>query len=156
MPGPSLLGSMGPWAGQVKTQTNYKVGLFVLCHATKSTPTTCPPNKISTTRNNSQVEPVEADNEAVSSTASSSAVAPPSSTVVAPVSSYGASPKGAKGGPFGAGSIAGPSIWISSGGMPNSRALPDARSCLHQKCSSSLTVICCGISINHSSGSLKT
>ena len=43
--GPSPLGSMGLRAGQVKTWTNYQVGLSVLCRGTKSTPTTCPPNK---------------------------------------------------------------------------------------------------------------
>ena len=46
--GPSSLGSMGPRAGQVKTWTNYQVGLSVLCHGTKSTPTICPPNKTPT------------------------------------------------------------------------------------------------------------
>ena len=46
--GPSLLGSMGPRAGQVKTQTNYQVGQSVLRHGAKSTPTTCPPNKTPT------------------------------------------------------------------------------------------------------------
>ena len=43
--GPSPFGSMGPSAGQGKTWTNYQVGLSVLHHSTKSTPTTCPPNK---------------------------------------------------------------------------------------------------------------
>ena len=46
--GPSLLGSMGPRAGQVKTRTNYQVGLSVLHHGTKLTPTTCLPNKTPT------------------------------------------------------------------------------------------------------------
>ena len=36
--GPSPLGSMGPRAGQVKTQTNYQVGLSVLCHSAQSPP----------------------------------------------------------------------------------------------------------------------
>ena len=84
---PSLLGSTGPRAGQVKTWTNYQVGLFVLRHGAKSTPTTCSPNKTPTTHNNGQVEPVEADDEAVSSAASSSTAAPPSSTGAVPVSS---------------------------------------------------------------------
>ena len=35
--GPSLLGSMGPRAGQVKIRTNYKVGQSVLHRGTKST-----------------------------------------------------------------------------------------------------------------------
>ena len=46
--GPSQLGSMGPRAGQVKTWTNYQVGQSVLHCGTKSTPTTCPPNKTPT------------------------------------------------------------------------------------------------------------
>ena len=46
--GPSLLGSMGPRAGQVKTRMNYQVGLSLLRHGTKSTPTTYPPNKTPT------------------------------------------------------------------------------------------------------------
>ena len=162
--GPSPLGSMGPRAGQVKTWTNYQVGLFILCYSAKSTPTTCPPNKTPTTRNNGQVEPVEADDDAVSSAASSSAAAPPSSTTAAPVSSYSASPKGTKGGPSGAGSIAGPhdtrlptsSICTLSGRTPYSRASPDARSWPSQNCFSSSTIICCSIGINCSSGSLKT
>ena len=108
--GPSPLGSMGLRAGQIKTRMNYQVSLFVLCYGTKSTPTICPPNKTPTTCNNGQVEPVEADDEAVSSAASPSTAAPPSSTGTAPVSSYGTSPKGAKGGPSGAGSIAGPLV----------------------------------------------
>ena len=114
--------------------------------------------------NNSQVKPVEADDEAVYSVASSSTAAPPSCAGMAPVSSYGASVKGAKGGPSSAGSITGPhiarsptsSIWTSSGGTPNSSALLDARSCPRQKCFSSSNVIHCGISSYHSLGSLKT
>ena len=46
--GPSLFGSMGPGVGQVKTRTISQAGLSVLCHSTKSTPTTCPPNKTPT------------------------------------------------------------------------------------------------------------
>ena len=107
---PSPLGFMGLRVGQVKTWTNYQVSQSVLHHGTKSTPTTCPPNKTPTTHNNGQVEPVEANDKAVSSMVSSSTVVPPSSATTAPVSSYSASPKGAKGGPSGAGSIAGPHI----------------------------------------------
>ena len=96
--------------------------------------------------------------------ASSSAMAPPSSASMAPVSSYSASPKGAKGGPSGASSIASPhvthsptsSIWTSLGRMPNSRASLDTRSCLHQNYLSSSTIICHGIGIYRSLGSLKT
>ena len=47
--GLSPFGSMGPGAGQVKIQTNYQVGLSILRHGTKSTPTTCLPNKTPTT-----------------------------------------------------------------------------------------------------------
>ena len=43
--GPSLLGSLGPGPGQVKTQTNNQVSLSVLCCGAKSTPTICPTNK---------------------------------------------------------------------------------------------------------------
>ena len=162
--GPSLLGSMGPRAGQVKTRTNYQVSLFVLHCSAKSTPTICPPNKTPTTHNNSQVKPVEADNKAVSSAASSSAAAPPFCTSAVPVSSYIVSPKGAKGGPSGTGSIIGPHIissptsyiWMSLGGTPNSRASLDARSCPRQKHFSSSTIIHRGIGIYHSLGSLKT
>ena len=46
--GPSLLGSMGLRAGQVKTWMIYQVGLSVLHRSAKSTPTTCPPNKTPT------------------------------------------------------------------------------------------------------------
>ena len=48
--GPSLFGSMGLRAGQVKTKTlkNYQVNLSVLCRSAKSTPTACPPNKVPT------------------------------------------------------------------------------------------------------------
>ena len=48
--GPSPFGSMGPGAGQVKTKTwtKYQVGLSVLCHGAKSTPTKCQPNKTPT------------------------------------------------------------------------------------------------------------
>ena len=53
--------------------------------------------------NNGHIKPVEADNEAVYSVASSSAVVPPSCTRIAPISSYGAFPKGTKGRPSGAG-----------------------------------------------------
>ena len=106
---PSPLGSRGPRAGQVKTQTNYQVGQYILHSGTKSTPTTCPPNKTPTNRNNNgQVYPVEADDKAVSSVASSSVVAPPSCIGAAPISSYSASPRGTKGGPSSTGSIAGP------------------------------------------------
>ena len=113
--------------------------------------------------NNGQVKPVEADNKAVFSMASLSAVAPPSCTGMVPVSSYSTSIKGTKGCPSSAGSIAGPhvthsptsSIWTSLGRMPNSRALLDARSCRHQKRFSSLTIIHHSICIFHSSGSLK-
>ena len=162
--GPSPLGSMGLRAGQVKTRMNYQVGQSVLCCSSKSTPTTCPPNKTPTTRNNGQVKPVEADDKTVSSVVSSSTVAPPSCTGTAPVSSYSASPKGAKGGPSGAGSIISPhitrlptsSIWMSLGRTPNSRASLDSRSCPCQKHFSSSTIIHHGISIDHSLGSLKT
>ena len=58
-------------------------------------------------------------------------------TGTAPISSYGTPPRGAKGGPSSASSIASPhvtrsptsSIWTSLGRTPNSRALPDAKSC---------------------------
>ena len=114
--------------------------------------------------NNGQVEPVEANNQAVYSAASSSAVVPPSFTGTVPISSYGTSVKGAKGAPSGAGSIAGPhvtcsptsSIWMSLGRTPNSSASPDARSCLLQKHFSSSTIIHRSIGIYHGSGSLKT
>ena len=114
--------------------------------------------------NNGQVKPVEADDEAVFSAASSSAVTPPSCTSVAPISSYHASHRGAKGVPSGASSIARPhvtcsptsSIWTSLGGMSNSSTLLDARSCPHQKNFSFSTIICHGIGIYHSSGTLKT
>ena len=123
---PSPIGSMAPGAGQVKTQMNTKVGQSVLHHGAKYTHTTCPSNKTPTTCNNGQVEPVEADNKAASSVALSSAVAPPPCTGRAPVTSYSAFPKGTKGSPFGAGSIASPhvtcsptsSIWTSLGGTP--------------------------------------
>ena len=114
--------------------------------------------------NNGQVAPLEANNEAVYSTASSSAMAPPSCTGAALVSSYSTFAKGAKGCPSGAGSIASrhvtrsltSSIWTSLGRTPNSSASLDARSCPSQKCFSSSTIICNGIGSHHSSGSLKT
>ena len=114
--------------------------------------------------NNGQVEPVEADDKAVYSVALSSTVAPPSCASAVPVSSYDASVKGTKGGPSGASSITGPhvtrlpisSIWTSSGGTPNSSALPDARYCPHQKCFSSSTIICHSIGSYCSSDSLRT
>ena len=141
--GPSPLGSMGPRAGQVKTRTNYQSwSVCSALHGAKSTPTTCPPNKTPTTHNNNvKLSLLRPTTKQSPPWASSSAMAPPSSTGAAPVSSYGASPKGAKGSPSGAGSIASPhitrsptsSIWTSLGRMPNSRALPDARSCLHAR-----------------------
>ena len=71
---------------------------------------TCQPSKTPTTHNNGQIKPVEADDKAVSSTALSSTVAPPFSASTALVSSYGTSPKGAKGGLSSTGSIAGPHV----------------------------------------------
>ena len=85
--------------------------------------------------NYGQIKPIEANNKAVYSVASSSTVVPPSYTSVAPISSYSASTNGTKGGPSGAGSIASPhfthlptsSIWTSLGGTPTPtpRQMPD-------------------------------
>ena len=113
--------------------------------------------------NKGQVKTVEVNKKAVYSMASLSAVATPSCTGVAPISSYSTSPKGTKGGPSRPGSIAGPHITrsptsfirTSLGGTPNSSASLDARSCLSQKRFSSSSVIHCGIGSYHSLGSLN-
>ena len=135
--GPSPLGSMGPRAGQVKTRTNYqswsvcsvpwhKVHPYHMPAKQDTNPTTMV--KLSLLRPMIKQSPPRHYH------------LPGHHLLVpgaAPISSYGASPKGTKGGPSGTGSIAGPhitcsptsSIWTSLGGTPNSRASPDARSC---------------------------
>ena len=94
----------------------------------------------------------------------SSAMAPSSCASMVPLSSYPTFIKGAKGGPSGAGSIAGPHvtrlptsyIWTSLGGMPKSSTSPDSRSCPSQKHFSCSPDIHYGIGSYCSSGSLKT
>ena len=164
--GPSLLGSTGPRAGQVKRRMNLPSRSILFCTAWhKVYPYHMPTKQDTNSRNNNiQVKPVQANDKAVYTVALSSAVAPSSYAGMAPLSSYSTSIKGAKGGPSGASSIAGPhitcsptsSIWTSLGRMPNSSTLLDARSCPSQKYYSSSPIICCGIGSYHSSGSLKT
>ena len=163
--GPSPFGSMGLRAGQVKTKTwtNYQVGLSVLCGA-KSTPTTCPPNKTPTPTTTMVKLSLFRPRKAVYAMVHHPPWHHPLALARHHSLHYGTSVKGAKGGPSGTGSITGPhitrlptsSIWMSSGGMPNSSTLLDSRSCPSQKRSSSSPIIHCSIGSYHSLGSLKT
>ena len=133
-------------------------------HGTKSTPTTCPPNKTPTPATtmvkSSLFRPMTKQFTLWHHH-------PPWHHLLAPGGTnlfLGASIKGTKGGPSSAWLYRWPPCHPLAhllhldilGGMPNSSALPDSRSCPSQKRFSSSSIIHCGIGSYHSLGSLKT
>ena len=112
--GPSIFGSMSLGAGQVKTETwtNSQVGLSILCCGTKFTLPYHMPTKQDTNphSNNGQVKPVKDNNKVACATISSSATVPSSCASAVPLSFYGTSFKGTKGGPSYASIRSGPHV----------------------------------------------
>ena len=163
--GPSPFGSMGFGVGQVKTRTNYQVSLSVLHHGIKSTPTTCPPNKTPTPATTivklSLFRPIIKQftpqchhppwhHPLVLVWHHFLPTVPPLRVprVALPVPALLPAPTSCACPPP-------PSGYLQVGHL-TPVPLPDSRSCPSQKCSSSLSIIYCGIGSYCSSGSWKT